>query len=156
MPDDKQPPILDPAQVTPKTGSSYPEAFKAVCIGREKRVLGDPLGLKDFGVNLTTLAPGAGSAQRHWHSAEDEFVYVVSGSLTLITDAGEQELGPGMVAGFPAGVQDGHCLVNRSDAPATFLEVGSRRPEIDEVGYPDVDLRVAPGRVFTNKAGEPY
>ena len=152
----KGPTVLDPQSVTPRTGSSYPEAFKAVCEGREKRALGDLFGLTDFGVNLTTLAPGAWSAQRHWHSVEDEFVYVIDGTLTLVTDAGEQTLAPGMVAGFPAGVQDGHCLINRGETPARFLEIGSRRPEIDEAGYPDIDLKVAPGRVFTNKAGEPY
>ena len=156
MTDKPKPPALDPASVTPRLGSSYPEAFQAICAGREKRVLGDALGLSHFGVNLVTLPPGGASAQRHWHSAEDEFVFVVSGTLTLVTDASEQTLGPGMVAGFPAGVADGHCLVNCGDQPASYLEVGDRRPEADEVDYPDIDLRVAPGRVFTNKAGEPY
>ena len=152
-------PVLDPESLEPRRGSSYPERFKAEVAAREKRALGDALGLSNFGVNLVTLPPGAWSAQRHWHSAEDEFVYVVAGELTLVTDAGEQRLGPGMTAGFPAGVADGHCLINRSGAPATYLEVGDRRAESDAVEYPDIDLKLEPGpqgRRFVTKAGEPY
>ncbi len=151
-------PALDPAEVAVREGSSYPEAFKEPCRTRTKRVLGDALGLSNFGVNLVTLPPGAWSAQRHWHSHEDEFVYVVAGELTLITDGGEQVLGAGQAAGFPAGKADGHHLVNKGRAPATYLEVGDR-PSEDTVTYPDVDLHLEStpeSRVFFNKKGEPY
>ncbi len=158
MTDGLKPPALDPESVTPRTGSSYPAPFADDCATREKRALGDALGLKAFGVNFTTLPPGAWSAQRHWHSDEDEFVYVVEGELTLVTDGGEQVLRAGMAAGFPAGVADGHHLVNRSREPAVYLEVGDR-PARDEVVYPDIDLRAQGGPggfVFSHRNGEPY
>ena len=151
-------PALDPDSVPARRGSSYPQAFQAEVEDRGKRQLGEALGLTRYGVNLVTLAPGAWSAQRHWHSHEDEFVYVVTGALTLVTEAGEQLLETGMAAGFPAGVADGHHLVNRSGTPATYIEVGDRSPD-DEVTYPDIDLFLPSrnkGRVFTNKQGEPY
>jgi uncharacterized cupin superfamily protein len=151
-------PALDPAAVPPVTGSGYPEPFKSRVAARRKQRLGDALGLKNFGVNLTTIPPGAISALRHWHSHEDEFIYVVSGELTLVTDGGEQRLAPGMCAGFPAGKADGHCLVNRTDRDAVYLEVGDRRPQ-DAVTYPDDDLagQATPqGRRFTHKNGTPY
>ena len=151
-------PALDPGSVPVRRGSSYPEAFQAEVADRERRRLGEALGLTRYGVNLVTLAPGAWSAQRHWHSHEDEFVYVVAGALALITEAGEQVLQAGMAAGFAAGVADGHHLVNRSGEPVTYLEVGDRSPD-DEVTYPDIDLFLPSqnkGRAFTNKQGEPY
>lgn len=151
-------PALDPQSLSPRHGSSYPEAFKEPVEGRAKRALGDALGLTRYGVNLVRLEPGVWSAQRHWHTKEDEFVLVLEGELTLVTDAGEQTLGPGMVAGFPGGQSDGHHLVNRGAVTAAYLEVGDRDPG-DEVHYPDVDLflKSAPeGHVFTNKRGEPY
>ncbi len=151
-------PALDPEELAVRQGSSYPEAFREPCRTRIKRTLGDALGLTNFGVNLVTLPPGAWSAQRHWHSHEDEFVYVVEGELTLITEDGAQALAAGQVAGFPAGRADGHHLVNKGTAPATYLEIGDRRRD-DAVTYPDVDLHVSStpeGRVFTNKKGEPY
>jgi len=150
-------PALDPAAVTPTRGSGYPPALKASVAGRSKRRLGDALGLRNFGVNLTTIEPGSGSALRHWHSREDEFVYVVSGELVLVTDEGEQLLTAGMTAGFPAGRPDGHKLVNRSGADAVVLEVGDRRPD-DDVAYPDDDLEAratADGRKFFRKDGTP-
>jgi uncharacterized cupin superfamily protein len=153
-----KPPALDPAELPAREGTSYPEPFKDPCRTRTKRALGDALGLGNFGVNLVTLPPGAGSAQRHWHSHEDEFVYLVEGELMLITEDGEQLLTAGQVAGFPAGRADGHHLVNQGAAPATYLEVGDRNPE-DECSYPDIDLHYAPtpdGHVFTNKKGERY
>ena len=110
------------------------------------------------GANLVVLEPGAWSAQRHWHSAEDEFVYVVEGELALVTDQGEHTLRAGMVAGFPASRADGHHLVNRSDRSASYLEIGTRVPD-DRVVYPDIDLLLEPcpgGRVFTNRRGEDY
>jgi uncharacterized cupin superfamily protein len=149
-------PALDPMTVTPRTGSGYPtDAMKAVVAGRQKRMLGDALGLTTFGVNLTTLPPGAASALRHWHLRQDEFVFVLEGEVTLVTDEGEQTLGPGACAGFPGGVPNGHHLVNRTSKPATFLEVGDRLPG-DGAEYPDHDLRVratGSGWRYTRKDG---
>jgi len=136
-----KPPAFDPLTVEPRIGTSYPEPFRAAAAGRIKRRLGDHGGLNNFGVNLVTLPPGCNSSVRHWHSREDEFVMVLTGELTLLTDAGEQVLGPGMCAAFPAGKADGHALVNRTEAEATYLEVGDRI-EGDEVDYPDVDMQV--------------
>jgi uncharacterized cupin superfamily protein len=151
-------PALDPADVPEATGTNYPEPFKATVAGRAKRRLGDALGLKSFGVNLTTLAPGAASALRHWHTHEDEFIYVVVGELVLVTSDGEQLLSPSMCAGFPAGKPDGHCLVNRSGKEAVYLEIGERRLE-DAVSYPDDDLAAITtpqGRHLTRKDGAPF
>lgn len=151
-------PALDPAGVKAAEGSSYPAQYKSAVAGRAKRRLGDALGLKNFGVNLTTIKPGAGSALRHWHSHEDEFIYMVSGELVLLTDGAEQVLTAGTCAGFPAGKADGHCLVNRSNRDAVYLEIGDRNPQ-DDVLYPDNDLvaRATPqGRRFTKKDGTPY
>ena len=158
MTDTVKPPALDPAALPPRSGSSYPAPFDEPCLEREKRALGDPLGLSQFGVNLTILAPGAWSAQRHWHKHEDEFVYVLEGEVVLISDAGEQCLTAGMAAGFPAGVEDGHHLVNRSDRPASFLEVGSRAA-MEFADYPDIDMKVEMKDRkprFMHKNGDPY
>jgi len=147
-----------PEDTKQRVGSSYPEPFRAVCASRIKHVLGDPAGLSQFGVNVTVLPPGQASALRHWHKREDEFVYVLSGELTLITDDGEEVMTAGMCAGFPGGVENGHHLVNRSESPASFLEIGSRLPD-EEGFYPDDDLHLKmDGRkaVFTNKKGEAY
>lgn len=149
---------LDPESVTPRRGSMYPAPFGEPLAGREKRALGDPLQLTQFGVNLVTLAPGAWSSQRHWHHEEDEFVFVVEGEVTLVTDAGEETLGPGMAAGFPAGNADGHHLINRSNRPVLYLEVGTRA-DTEVAEYSDIDMvaRKCDGRfVFTRKNGEPY
>lgn len=148
-------PALDPVTVEGRTGSLYPPEFQSVVAGRIKRRLGDALGLSDFGVNLVELPPGSSSALRHWHSAEDEFVYVLSGVLTLVTDAGEQRLPAGTCAGFPKSSGDGHCLRNDGEGPATYLEVGSRNPA-DRVVYPDVDMVVERRVVFARKDGTPY
>jgi uncharacterized cupin superfamily protein len=146
-------PALDPALLTPENASGYPAEFQSRVAGRFRRRLGKELGLTDYGVNLTTLEPGAESALRHWHKFEDEFIFVVSGELTLITDAGEQVLTPGQCAGFPKSVADGHHLVNRSNAPATYLEVGSKHPE-EVATYPDDDLHFArKDGCFTRKDG---
>ena len=147
------------AEVEPRVGTNYPVEFRARIQGRAKRALGDLFGLDQFGVNLTELAPGAYSALRHWHSHEDELVYVLEGEITLITDAGEEVLRPGDVVGFKAGVADGHHLVNRTERPVRYLEVGSRRIEVDRVVYPDDDLAVQPDgtgkRRMTRKDGTP-
>ena len=152
------PPALDPATVEARTGTNYPEQFNENVAEREKRPVGDALGLGKIGVNLTRLKPGVMSAQRHWHTHEDEFVIVLEGELVLITDGGEQVLGPGMTAGFPAGSGDGHHLINRTDADALYLEVGNR-DKMDDVNYPDIDLirRVEDGnRVFLHRNGTPF
>lgn len=154
MTDKPKPPALDPSTVEARPGTNYPAAFKGPVAARLKRRLGDAVGLSQFGVNLVTLEPGVWSSQRHWHAEEDEFLYVLEGELTLVTDAGEQVLGPGMAAGFPAGKPDGHHLINKGASPAVYLEVGGRSA-LETVEYPDIDLRVAGGR-FTDKQGKPY
>ncbi len=139
-------------------GSGYPPPFNEPCTKRARQRLGDLFGLTDFGVNIVELAPGAWSSQRHWHSHEDEFVYVLSGTPTLITNEGELELSAGMCAGFKAGEANGHQLVNNSAEPATYIEMGSRNAE-DDGHYPDIDLEILKrekGGVFTRKDGTPY
>ena len=141
-----------------KAGSIYPAPFKTMAEGRARQALGDAGDLTQFGVNLTRLPPGAATAQRHWHEAEDELVFVVSGELTLIEDDGETVLGAGDAAAFKAGLADGHHLVNRSACDAVLLEVGSRAAE-ERGHYPDIDLvyEKRDGAIrFTNKAGDPY
>ena len=149
---------LEPDSLTARVGSIYPAPFAEPLKGREKRALGDVVGLSQFGVNLVTLAPGAWSSQRHWHEKEDEFVYILEGEVTLVTDAGETVLRSGMAAGFPAGKPDGHHLINRSGKPARYLEVGTRAAT-EVAHYSDIDLagHKENGRfVFTRKNGEPY
>jgi uncharacterized cupin superfamily protein len=126
--------------------------------GRTKRVLGNLFGLSNFGVNLTTLAPGGSSALRHAHSKQDEFIYILAGHPTLHTDAGRQRLAPGMCAGFKAGTGDAHRLLNETDAEVLYLEVGDRTAG-DEAHYPDDDLvarEVGGGWQFFHKDGQPY
>jgi uncharacterized cupin superfamily protein len=139
--------------------SNYPQPFAQRVGGREKRALGDLFGLSNFGVNLTRLAPGAISALRHCHSRQDEFVYILQGHPTLLTDAGATDLEPGMCAGFKAGSGNGHQLVNNSGADVLYLEVGDRTPG-DEGFYPDDDLKAllqADGSWrFAHKDGSPY
>lgn len=156
--DDAAPPATDAAALPMRRGTRYPAPFDAPCAAREKRALGDAFGLRDYGVNLVTLPPGAWSSQRHWHSDEDEFVYVLEGEPVLVTDAGRTPLKPGMCAGFPAGAGDGHHLRNETARQVVYLEVGSRRLD-DDVEYPDIDLR-APGRArggrFARRDGRLY
>lgn len=158
MPDTNPPLALAATSVTPKS-STYPPAFAGRLAGREKRALGDPFGLKNFGVNLTRLPPGGHSALRHAHGTQDEFVYILEGTPTLLTDAGETTLGPGMCAGFPAGTGDAHCLVNRSDADVLLIEVGDRSAG-DSVTYPDDDVQAILGPDgkwrYAKKDGTPY
>jgi uncharacterized cupin superfamily protein len=152
-------PALDPSGLPPRTGSTYPtEQLRSRVAGRCKRVLGDALGLQNFGVNLVTLEPGAASALRHWHTRQDEFIYVLEGELILVTEQGEQLLNPGSCAGFPAGKADGHQLINRSTGTATYLEAGDRLPG-DSAHYPDDDLQAIDQPVrygFLHKDGSPY
>jgi uncharacterized cupin superfamily protein len=132
---------IDLTKIPVKTGSGYPTPFDLPCAARARQRLGDAAGLTDFGVNLLRLPPGAWSSQRHWHSAEDEFVFIVEGEVVLVTDTGEELLRSGDCAGFKAGVKDGHHLQNRTDRDAILLEVGSRRVAEDEGEYPDIDMR---------------
>ncbi len=151
-------PALDPATVAPGPPSDYPAPFRALVAGRERRALGDALGLRNFGVNLMRLPPGRGSSQRHWHSRQDEFVYVLAGEVVLVSDGGEQLLTAGMAAGFPADKADGHHLVNRGDGDALVLEVGDRTAG-DEADYSDIDMLVRwiDGKArYVRKDGTPY
>lgn len=139
MPESSKPVAIDALSLVPRTTSPYPAPYAARVMGRQKRALGNAFSLNDFGVNLTHLAPGALSALHHRHSTEEEFIYILEGAPTLITDAGETELRPGMCAGFaPHG--SAHHLVNRSDREVAYLEIGSRRVD-DVVSYPGEDLK---------------
>jgi uncharacterized cupin superfamily protein len=152
------PPALDPAQAPEQSTTGYPEPYKARVAGRHRRRLGDAAGLKNFGVNLTRLDPGAESSMRHWHSKQDEFIYVLEGEVTLVNDAGRQRLESGMAAGFPAGRADGHQLVNETKKPVLYLEIGDRTPG-DGATYSEADLaaKLVDGKwVFTHKDGSPY
>lgn len=139
-----------------QVGSLYPAPYDKPCVGRRRTRLGDAGGLTQFGVNLTRLPPGCWSSQRHWHTEEDEFVFVVSGEVVVVTDTGEEILRAGDCATFKAGVAEGHHLQNRASAEAIVLEVGSRRPQQDEVFYPGIDLRALQGRIFAHQDGRPY
>ena len=144
-----------PLRTTP---SIYPAAFAVRVAGRDKRQLGDYFGLKNYGVNLTRLAPGAQSALRHAHSKQDEFIYVLEGSPTLVTDEGRMALAPGMCAGFPGGSGNAHHLINETSNDAIYLEVGDRTPG-EDVSYPDDDLQIVTidgRRRFARKDGTPY
>ena len=132
-------------------GTHYPAPFDQPCLARRRWSLGDAAGLTDFGVNLQELAPGSWSSQRHWHTHEDEFVWVLEGEVVLVTDAGEEVLRAGDCAGFQAGIADGHHLQNRSDRPVRLLAVGSRREREDAVDYPDIDLRWSEATGYTRK-----
>jgi uncharacterized cupin superfamily protein len=151
-------PKIDIAKLPVDTRTGYPPPFDRVVVGRERKRLGNAVGLDQFGVNLTTLQPGAASALRHWHEREDELVYMLEGELVLVENDGETVLKPGDAAGFKANVQNGHHLVNRSSRPALFLEIGTRSKH-ERAEYPDVDLRVVrddDGMRYTHKNGEPY
>lgn len=153
-----KPPAIDPATIKARIGSGYPKRFQADCAKREKRVLGDPAGITRYGVNLVRLPPGTASALRHWHTKEEEFVYILEGEVELVTDAGSQTLKAGMAAGFPADKPDGHHLVNKSSRDALYLEMGDRH-EDDECVYPDQDLRLIPvdgDQVFVHRDGKRY
>lgn len=163
MPFPKPPVALRAVDCPPRRRvSAYPDTIvarlEAAFAGREKRALGAVFGLGNFGVNLTRLAPGAISALRHAHALQDEFIYVLAGCPTLVTDAGETPLEPGMCAGFAAGGGDAHQLINRSAADVLYLEVGDRTPG-DRVTYPDDDLAAEltdAGWYFTRKDGTAY
>lgn len=160
MPNKTSPAAIVALDVSPRTKpSNYPEPFASRMVGREKRQLGDFFGLSNFGVNLTRLIPGSGSALRHSHSKQDEFIYIVEGSPTLITNQGETELVPGMCAGFKAGTGNANHLVNRTDKDVLYLEIGDRTAG-DAAAYPDDDLEAvmsSDGKwMFAHKNGIPY
>lgn len=149
-------PKIDIAAVPERKGSAYPPPFDEPCADRVRRRLGDAGGLVDFGVNLMRLPAGNWSSQRHWHTDEDEFVYVLEGEVTLVEDGGETLLRAGDCAAFPKGSGNGHHMINRSNATAVYLEVGARSP-VDITYCSDVDMMsdVADGR-FVHKDGAPY
>jgi uncharacterized cupin superfamily protein len=147
---------IDVAKVHRRKGSNYPPPYNDKAGERIKQAVGDAAGLSDFGVNLTHLPPGAWSSQRHWHTAEDEFVFVISGELTLITDDGEEILRAGDCAGFPKNQPNAHHLVNRSGAMAVYLEIGTRADAVDACHYPDIDMHLERAKGFTRKDGTPF
>jgi uncharacterized cupin superfamily protein len=149
-------PKIDISAVPARKGSGYPSPFDAPCATRTRQRLGEAGGLRDFGINRMTLPPGGWSSQRHWHSHEDEFVYILEGEVTLIEDAGETVLQAGDCAAFPKGTGNGHHMINRSPAIAVYLEVGSRDPQ-DLTTCSDIDMKSAnsDGR-FVRKDGTPY
>ena len=151
-------PKINITKIPGDTAVRYPAPFAEPLKGREKQKLGDAIGLTQFGVNLTTLKPGAWSAQRHWHKNEDEFIYVLQGEIVLVEDGGETVLKPGDAAGWKANAGNGHCLINRTDRDALYLEVGTRLAK-ESVVYPDVDMlleRDEHGARYLHKSGEPY
>ena len=150
-------PKIEVSSVAEVKGSGYPVPFDEPCRKRSRRRLGDAGGLTQFGVNLLTLEPGAWSSQRHWHSAEDEFVYVISGEVVLVTDRGEESLKAGDCAAFPKNDGNGHHLMNKSGLPAVLIEVGTRAPGDDFCHYPDIDLQIDGRReAFEHRDGTPY
>lgn len=149
---------IDLASVPCVRGTSYPPPFDQPCLSRTRQRLGDQAGLAQYGVNLLRLTPGSWSSQRHWHTEEDEFVYVLSGEVVLVTDTGEEILRPGDCAGFKANEPDGHHLQNRSDTDALVLEIGGRS-EADACTYPDIDMLAPAGAkpaTYTHRDGTPY
>jgi uncharacterized cupin superfamily protein len=151
-------PKIDIAKLPVDTRTGYPPPFDRVVVGRERKRLGNAVGLDQFGVNLTTLKPGAASALRHWHEQGDELIFVLEGEVVLIEDDGETVLKPGDAAGFKANNPNGHHLVNKSSRNAVFLEVGTRSKH-ERAHYPDVDMtavRDDKGMHYTHKNGEPY
>jgi len=147
---------LDLARIPKRRGSDYPPPFDREPASRVRQRLGDAGGLTQFGVNLIELPPGAWSSQRHWHTEEDEFVFVVSGEAVLITDDGEEILRAGDCAAFPRNSRVGHHLVNRSTMTAVCLEVGSRCAS-DAAYYPDIDMIFDPViGWYTRQDGTPY
>ena len=149
---------IDSSTIEPIVGTLYPPPFDEPCRARERKRLGDAAGLTQYGVNLLRLPPGAWSSQRHWHAEQDEFIFVVSGEVMLVTDQGEEILRAGDSAGFKAGDPNGHCLQNRSTADAVVLEMGTRIKG-DSAVYPDIDMIAPAGgqpAQYCHKDGTPY
>lgn len=150
-------PKIDIDSAPARDGTAYPPPYDTPCRARRRKRLGNAAGLSQFGVNRLVLEPGAWSSQRHWHTAEDEFVWVLEGEVVLIEDEGETVLKAGDCAGFPKGAANGHHLVNRGPARAVLLEVGGRHPDEDVVTYPDIDLAYVGGEDgYRRKDGTPY
>ena len=151
-------PKIDIESLPVDSRTFYPPPYDRVVVGRQRKRLGNAAGLDQFGVNLTTLKPGAASALRHWHEKEDELVYILDGEVVLIDDGGETVLKAGDAAGFKASVPNGHHLVNESNGDAVYLEIGTRS-KVERAEYPDVDLQVIrdeKGARYTHKDGKPY
>jgi uncharacterized cupin superfamily protein len=151
-------PKIDIANLPVDIRTGYPPPLDRVVQGRERKRLGNAVGLDQFGVNLTTLKPGAATALRHWHEKEDELVYILEGEVVLIEDEGETVLKPGDAAGFKANTPNGHHVVNKSQRDAVLLEIGTRS-KVEKASYPDVDLvaiRDEAGMRYTRKDGEPH
>jgi uncharacterized cupin superfamily protein len=151
-------PKIDIDAVPLDTRTNYPDPFHKAVQGRQRKRLGNALGLDQFGVNLCTLKPGAWSSQRHWQHTEDELVYILSGEVVLVEDGGETILRAGDAAGWKAGTPNGHCLMNRAQQDAVFLEVGSRH-KAETVTYSDIDMQMVRdegGARYLKKNGEPY
>jgi len=148
---------INPADLEPLVGTLYPPPFNAPCLARERRKLGDAAGLTQFGINLVRLPPGSWSSQRHWHHKSDEFVFILEGEATLVTDDGPEVLKPGEAAGFKAGERNGHCLQNRSDADLVYLEIGTRIAD-DGGEYSDIDMtfEMTDGITYRRRDGTPY
>ena len=149
---------IDAASLEGVVGTLYPSPFDVPCRSRERKKLGDAAGLTQYGVNLLRLPPGAWSSQRHWHTAGDEFIYVLGGEVTLVTDEGAELLHAGDAAGFKANDPNGHCLQNRSDSDALVLEIGTRIAG-DSASYNDIDMMtVADGNpaTYRHRDGTPY
>jgi uncharacterized cupin superfamily protein len=150
-------PKIDISNAPTRVGTAYPAPFNQPCLGRHRTKLGDAVGLNQFGVNLLRLPPGQWSSQRHWHTAEDEFTWVVEGEVVLVDDDGETILRAGECAGFKAGVANGHHFQNRSDRDVLLLEIGARRPETDGCDYPDIDLVLRDVEsLYRHRDGTPY
>jgi uncharacterized cupin superfamily protein len=151
-------PKIDIDAIKLDTATNYPPPFNKAVEGRARKRLGRAAGLTQFGVNICTLKPGAASSQRHWHENEDEFVYILAGEVVLCEDGGETVLKAGDAAAWKAGVANGHCLINRSNRDAVFMEVGSRAA-VERAHYSDIDMKVVrddAGFRYLHKNGEPY
>lgn len=151
-------PKIDIASVPVRRGSGYPAPFDQPCRDRERQALGDAGGLDQFGVNLMTLPPGAWTSQRHWHTAEDEFVWILKGEVVLVENEGETVLRAGDCAAFKSGVANGHHIQNRSGETALMLEIGTRDDAGDGCDYPDIDMVIRPGEdgLCRHRDGTPY
>ena len=151
-------PKIDIGKIPVDSAITYPKPFDKMVEGRSRKRLARTAGLTQFGVNICTLKPGAASSQRHWHENEDELVYVLAGEIVLCEDGGETVLKPGDAAAWKAGVANGHCLINRTDRDAVFIEVGTRA-KVERAHYSDIDMMVVRddgGFNYTNKNGKPY
>ena len=151
-------PKIDIAKIPVDSAITYPKPFDKMVEGRSRKRLARTAGLTQFGVNICTLKPGAASSQRHWHENEDELVFVLEGEVVLCEDGGETVLKPGDAAAWKAGVANGHCLINRSNRDAVFIEIGTRA-KIERAHYSDIDMMVVrddSGFNYTNKDGKPY